>query len=1414
MCETAPVLCTIDDLDGFVFGMSSYQHPQDGPRPLCSNAPNSVPNNPTWFAFTAWCNQLTLRASFSGCNPRFGSIGVQIAIYGDCNFGNQVACAVDPGSCNTNDKTLVMNNLVIGQTYYFLVDGCQGSDCTVTIDVVGTCGRAEIAPWTQSVTGATQVCVGDSETYSVEFLQGATTYHWYIDGTEVAQTSGTSYNVTWNTPGTYQLCVDASSDPCVPVTDPPSQNCITVTVSDANAGVITATPSPLCPGETSTVSASGYSSGPNNRQLILITDASGTITQIISGDQASVSSNQCETISVCSFNYVSPGTSPPRVGQNVNSIDCINNCCDVVCTDVQFEDSEAPTFPNAPADVTLTCFNDVPAIGSLEWNDNCDGTGNVAGTETGSANLCNGGSISRTWEYTDGCNNPGIRTQTITVDPTPPPTFTNPPADITVTCGSVPSSAPDLNYTNNVTGACAIAGSVPATQSGTGDQCGGQITYTWTFTDPCNNTITHSQNITIDPAPAPSFTNLPADMTVSCDNVPVTAPDLNYTNNATGNCLIAGSVPAVRAGTGNQCGGQISFSWTFTDQCNNTISHTQNITIDPPAVAAFVNPPANQTVSCDNVPATAPPLSYTNNGTGNCLVAGSVPAVRSGSGDQCGGQVSFTWTFTDQCNNTITHVQNITIDPAPAPVFLNPPPDLQVSCDNIPLSAPPLSYTNNASGLCLVAGSVAPTQSGGGDICGGQIINTWTFTDPCNNTITHVQTITIDPAPIPAFTNLPPDQTVSCVNAPTGAPPPLSYTNNAAGSCLIAGSVPATVSGPTGACNDQVVYTWSFTDQCDNFISHTQTITILPPDPAAFTNLPADQTVECNSVPLQAPALSYTNNSSGNCLIAGSVPAARSGFTDYCGGQISYIWTFVDLCGRTIQHRQNITVNPAPQAAFTNLPGPITLECASVPLSPPTLSYTNGETGSCAINGTVVAIQSGSYDACGGSLSYTWVFTDDCNRTISHTQEVTVNPANSPAFTNFPPDLTISCNDPLPPALELPYTNGETGNCAIAGSVPAVEVVNGTGIIYTWTFVDPCTGQVLTHTQNISRPTPPEIFATPAQISICQGESIDLSVFQVTDVNNTGSIFLTYHFALPANASNQYPSSVVSPFNSTIYYILATNQLGCTATTAVEVVVEEPVFAGFDGSGVICFEDASDVNLFDYILGNPNPLGMWGDPDLTGVDLFNAFNVDLSGLSAGTYTFSYTITGSGVCPPATSFATLTLLPPINLSIISIECSSDPQFYQVLISGPSGLTYTNNVGTLTDLGNDEIRITDIPIDQSLTVSAGDPNNPGCSNSLTISPPDCDCPNVDPPVSDGDPTICEGDPIPELSVTVGSNETANWYDAPAGGTLLQGGSLTYQPTASAVGVYQFYVETEDRSNGCISSIRTLVELEIVA
>ena len=633
-CSTAPVLCTVDELDTYSFSMSDYQHPWDGPSPLCTGPGNgnSVPNNPTWFAFIAWCNTLTITVHLSDCTVFQGGVnGVQVAIYSDCSY-NQVECNVMADDCNTDDKTLTMNNLIIGDTYYFLIDGCLGAYCDVEIDVEGTCGSAVIAPWTQPIDGPTEICAGTSPTFTVEDLDGATDYHWYIDGVLVEEGHELiNWSQVWNTPGTYEICVDASNDPCIPESDPPDPICITVEVFEAEAGTIDATPNPVCPNDVINITASGYNTDPGYTQYIVIADENGTIVDVVAGDATTWTWDECAIFYAYSYNvHDASDNDPPVIGADISTIDCDDGCCDQEEVVLEFVDDEDPIFTSPPDDLDLACFDLLPTMDDLEWTDNCDGSGFVAGTESGTADLCDGGTITREWEYTDQCGNTALHEQTITIEPFPTPAYVDPPGDITVDCSNIPASAPDLVLENSGTGACAFSEVVPAVQNGTADICGGSFSFTWEHTDPCGETITHTQNITVDEIPEASFDSSPNDTTISCDAIPTTVPSLTYSNGGAGNCEISGSVDAVVNGSVDLCGGMLEYVWEFTDQCGRTIQESQVITVDRVPEAQFTTLPPDTTVQCSDIPTTHPALDFSNGLTGNCAIEGTVDCGRSG----------------------------------------------------------------------------------------------------------------------------------------------------------------------------------------------------------------------------------------------------------------------------------------------------------------------------------------------------------------------------------------------------------------------------------------------------------------------------------------------------------------------------------------------------------------------------------------------------------------------------------------------------------------------------------------------------------------------------------------------------------------------------------------------------------------
>src|SRR5690606_19269376 len=116
-------------------------------------------------------------------------------------------------------------------------------------------------------------------------------------------------------------------------------------------------------------------------------------------------------------------------------------------------DTTAPVVPQAPADMAYECIADVPAPGDLTANDNCVGDITVTGVDTtDNTDPCNV-VITRTWTFTDNCDNSSSVSQIITVSDTTAPVVTNDLSDITVNCDDIPD-APTLIFddcSNDVT---------------------------------------------------------------------------------------------------------------------------------------------------------------------------------------------------------------------------------------------------------------------------------------------------------------------------------------------------------------------------------------------------------------------------------------------------------------------------------------------------------------------------------------------------------------------------------------------------------------------------------------------------------------------------------------------------------------------------------------------------------------------------------------------------------------------------------------------------------------------------------------------------------------------------------------------------------------------------------------------------
>ena len=257
-----------------------------------------------------------------------------------------------------------------------------------------------------------------------------------------------------------------------------------------------------------------------------------------------------------------------------------------------------------------------------------------------------------------------------------------------------------------------------------------------------------------------------------------------------------------------------------------------------------------------------------------------------------------------------------------------------------------------------------------------------------------------------------------------------------------------------------------------------------------------------------------------------------------------------------------------------------------------------------------------------------------------------------------------------------------------------------------------------------------------------------------------------------------------------------------TATIAVN---DPPSTATLSGTTNICSGESADLT-FDIVGGNAPFTIIYnnGTTDIT-INNFNGAPISVTPNNTTTYTL---VSVSDACGNASvsGMAIVTISPFPTITITNQGCSSDLMFYFIeLIS--SGAAVTSSAGNVTFDGTNYI-ITDIPIDVNISIFS-ESELGGCITEIISNSPDCDCEFIDQPISEGDKSICENQDIPELSVTVGDNQTADWYNEISGGVPILIGSTSFTPPSAGT----FYAEARDISDDCVSNVRTGVTLIIL-
>jgi hypothetical protein len=623
---------------------------------------------------------------------------------------------------------------------------------------------------------------------------------------------------------------------------------------------------------------------------------------------------------------------------------------------------------------------------------------------------------------------------------------------------------------------------------------------------------------------------------------------------------------------------QILRTWTATDGSGNSSSCLQTITVvdnTPPAITC----PANISVQCGT--STAPAATGSATATDNC----STPVigysdVRALTGCSGTGTITRTWKATDECGNSSTCVQTITVIDTQAPQLTGTIPSGQTGL-NLCFNAIPSGPTEAAIAALYTdnCGTVHVTKTGTptGDNCSWSVTYHYVIKDDCDNEATAVD-ITYSggdtEAPtlagsIPAggtnlnvcFTNIP--------SGPTEAAIAALYTDNC-------GTVHVTKTGtPTGDnCSWSVTYHYVIKDDCDNEATAVDiTYSGGDTEKPTFTR-PSDITLykgaECTVDDSPSGDAGDVTDEADNCSTNMNATYTDV-IVDNCEGTytITRTWHLVDNCNNHAADQvQTITVKDNTNPVIT-CPANITVvnttgQCGA------NVSFAATGTDNCGTPVITYSHNPGSYFAVGTTI-VTATATDACNNTSQCTFSIIVNDNENPVI-NVSNIARCYADDNFGCNISLGAT--ATDNCGVlslTSDAPGCFPVGITTV--TWTATD-IHGNVTTATQLVTRN--PEIniniCAGPTR-TIYRGTTSGVGPFGPQSVNLTSTVTggtpgYTYNWTPSTGLSNaSIANPVASPAVTTTYTLKVTDSKGCSRTLSITINVLPLSSAVCSGSG-------------------------------------------------------------------------------------------------------------------------------------------------------------------------------------------------------------------------------------------------------
>ena len=1054
-------------------------------------------------------------------------------------------------------------------------------------------------------------------------------------------------------------------------------------------------------------------------------DGSGNITELndwLNSNGGASSSDTCGNITWTN-DYTALSDDCGETGTALVTFTATDDCGNAVTTSATFtiEDTTNPVLTIVASDQTVQCdgsgntdelqlWLDTNAgamaaddCSDVTWTNNFTGLTNGCG-ETGLALV--------TFTATDDCGNSVSSTALFTILDLLPPTIDTDASDLTVECDGS-GNLTDLNdWLNNNGGATSsdICGNITWTNDFTAlsDDCGatGSAVVIFTATDDCGNATTTSATFTIEDTTDPTFT-VPADVTIECDQ---DVDDLTLTGDVTDendNCssgLEATYSDAVAPGA---CANEsvITRTWTLVDDCGNTTTADQTISVVDTTDPTIDTPASDVVVECDGSGNNGQIQAWLDSNGGavasdNC---GTITWTNdySGAGSDCSAPVLVTFTATDDCGNFSTTSATYAIQDTTAPTIDVEASDMTVECDGAGNLTALNDWLNTNGGASATDDCSAIAWSNDfttlSDDCGetGSALVTFTATDGCGNQTSTSATFTIEDTTDPTIDVAASDMTVECDGS--GNTTELNdwlNANGGASSFDTCGNITWTndftaLSDDCGETGTALV-TFTATDDCGNAVTTSATFTIEDTTAPTIDVEATDITVECDGLGNVDAFNDWLNANGGSATASDDCSSVTwtnnaAGLSDDCGetGSATVTFTATDDCGNSTTTSATFTIEDTTAPTIDVEATDITVECDGLGNVDAFNDWLNTNGGSATASDDCSSVtwtnsSTGLSDECGGTGSATVTFTatDDCGNSTSTTATFTIEDTTAPTIDVDATDITVECDGLGNVDAFNDWLNTNGGSATASDDCSSVTWTNsstglsdecgGTGsATVTFTATDDCGNSTsTTATFTIEDTTAPTIDVDATDITVeCDGlgnvdafnDWLNANGGSATASDDCSSVTWT-------NSSIGLSDECGGTGSATVTFTATDDCGNSTSTTATFTIV--------DTTAPIIDVDATDITVECDGLGNVDAFNDWlntnggsatASDDCSSVTWTNS-STGLSDECGGTGSATVTFTATDDCGNSTSTtATFTIedttAPTIDVDAtdITVEC---------------------------------------------------------------------------------------------------------------------------------------------------------------